>query len=90
MDITDQAASWHHWRDLKVEIDRGYRYFWSQDQISGYDVHGKAIRTGVPRPDPTTPDWRDWAFDTAHGGGKVPRRKPKESGEYPFSGFGGV
>lgn len=34
---------------LKEDVDKGFDYFWSRDQIVGFDKNGERIGTGIPR-----------------------------------------
>lgn len=50
-DIQISESGWHRgdWGKLKEAVEKGWDYFWSQDQICGFDTNGKRIGTGVKR-----------------------------------------
>jgi hypothetical protein len=35
--------------DLKELVDKGWKTFWSKDQVCGFDHTGQRIGTGIPR-----------------------------------------
>lgn len=49
--INLSEKGWHlgDWGKLREAVEKGWEYFWSRDEICGFDDQGKRIGTGVPR-----------------------------------------
>jgi len=51
-EFPDKAWRKGDWGKLREAVEQGWEFFWSKDEIRGFDPSGKRIGTGIPRVKP--------------------------------------